>query len=157
MKVYLAGPMRGIPDWNHPAFDEARTRWRTAGHIVYCPALLNRALPYGVQHDECQATLRHVIQMDLACLYASDAIAMLPGWEDSRGATAELAVSQFIGLKVYDAVAMHLLDVPMKPWGVDGAKESIARRPGACVRCRGSGASPLYWCPACDGNGVSTK
>lgn len=116
MKVYLAGPMRGLPDWNFPAFDAAEERWLAAGHQPFNPAQIDRVLQYGPGQGENPSHLRHVIQMDLACLFAADALALLPGWERSTGAAAELALVQFLGLPVYDAVTMERLHPPARPW-----------------------------------------
>jgi hypothetical protein len=118
MKVYLAGQMRGLPGWGFAAFDSARKAWTAAGHTVFCPAALARALPWG-QHEGTETPrdhLLHVAQLDLACLYAADAIALLPGWEQSRGATMELAVAQFLGLPVYDALTMVRIVPAYTPW-----------------------------------------
>ena len=116
MKVYIAGPMRGLPGWNFPAFDAAETRWRSAGHQPFSPAQIDRVLQYGPEDGESIAHLRHVIQLDLACVLNSDAIALLPGWQRSRGATAELSLALFLGLGVYDAVTLQPIHVTPTPW-----------------------------------------
>lgn len=122
-KIYIAGPMRGRPNGNLPAFDEAEARWREAGWQVMSPAAMVRALGY-VQaaspgtnfHQADRAHLNHVFQIDFACLFASDAVALLPGWERSAGATAELALAQVLGLEVYDAVTRERINPPCRPW-----------------------------------------
>ena len=106
MRIYIAGPMRGIPESNFPAFDEAESRWRAAGHTPFSPAQVDRALKYDPKYDETPTMLRHVIQMDIACIMAADALALLPGWEKSRGSTVELSLAQFLGLPIYDAMSM---------------------------------------------------
>ena len=124
MVVYLSGPMRGIPGYNFPAFDEAEARWKAAGHHVLSPAQTCRALGYAKaaeSHNESVAIehLKHVMQVDIACIYAADAIALLPGWENSMGCTVELSLAQFLGLKIYCAtteVEMNKFDALSKPW-----------------------------------------
>lgn len=118
MKIYLAGPMRGLPDWNFPAFDAAEARWRAAGHQPFSPAQIDRIMRYGPEEGEDPAHLRHMIQLDIACIMCADAIALLPDWEQSRGAAVELALAQFLGLKVYDAVTMAEIRPRLRPWSV---------------------------------------
>ena len=38
MKLYLAGPMRGMPFFNFPAFKDAAAQLRAKGHYVFNPA-----------------------------------------------------------------------------------------------------------------------
>lgn len=109
MKVYLAGPMRGIPQFNFPAFDAAAAKLRIAGHEVFNPAEHDRAAHGDIASenktgDEREAaekhgfSLREALAADMAfiCLHA-EAIAMLPGWNKSKGATAELATAKCLG------------------------------------------------------------
>jgi hypothetical protein len=99
VKVYLAGPMTGLPGYNYPAFRAAAGRWRNAGYRVECPAEnfdgdLTR--PY---HEYIRAALVQVL--------ASDAIALLPGWERSRGARIEVRMGVALALKFFDGELMH--------------------------------------------------
>ena len=110
MKVYIAGPMQGIADSNFPAFDEAKARWEAAGHHVYCPACLSRAVPW---EDDPRMFMR----LDLSCVMQADAVAVLPGWRDSSGSTVEVALAQFIGIPIYDAMTMAEIKPQRKPWG----------------------------------------
>jgi len=112
MKVYLAGPMRGIPEFNFPAFFAAAEKLRAAGHTVFNPAERDNAR-HGTDVSkgnlagcELQAaeqhgfSLREALADDLAfiCLEA-DAIALLPGWENSKGVAAERATAIALGLQ----------------------------------------------------------
>jgi Domain of unknown function (DUF4406) len=117
VKVYIAGPMRGIAEWNYPAFDEAEARWRAAGHIAFSPARTDRALGYDSNTGISDGHLRHVILADIVALFHADAIALLPGWEHSSGVAVELALAQFLGLPVYDAETMLTITPSTKPWG----------------------------------------
>jgi hypothetical protein len=113
MKVYLAGPMRGIPEFNFPAFNAATLRLRSAGHEVFNPAERdnqrhgvdiskgNTAGCEDIAAKEHGFDLRVALGEDLAFICAhAEAIALLPGWENSKGARAEHATAIALGLKV---------------------------------------------------------
>ncbi len=108
MKVYLAGPMRGIPEFNFPAFRDGARQLREAGYEVFSPAEHNQDLGLdttgmaGHQHEhEAEFPLRKLLGDGLAWICAhADAIAVLPGWENSLGAQAEVAVARALGLPV---------------------------------------------------------
>lgn len=117
MKVYLAGAMRGIPEFNYPAFHDAARLLRSAGHEVFSPAEADMEV-YGtdiskgnVNGCEAQAAkdhgfdIRKALGIDLAWICAhAEAIALLPGWENSKGAKAERATAEALGLKIIDLV-----------------------------------------------------
>jgi hypothetical protein len=112
-KVYLAGPMRGIPKFNFPAFMSAARKLRKQGYVVFNPAEHDKET-YGADISQDNATgdekiavkqhgfnLRVSLHADLTfiCLNA-DAIALLPGWENSKGANAEIATARALGLEI---------------------------------------------------------
>lgn len=113
MKIYLAGPMRGIPEFNFPAFYKAAATLRLLGHEVFSPAEKdnekagvdiskgNMAGSEEVAAAEHGFNLREALAVDLEfiCLHA-DAIAMLPGSDKSKGAIAEYSTAVALGLEV---------------------------------------------------------
>lgn len=114
MKVYLAGPMRGIPEFNHPAFHEGARRLRAAGHEVFNPAEHDNSVGLDVtgmtgQDAEYEAegfSLRQLLGADLAWICAhAEAVVLLGGWERSPGARAEAAVGEALSLVVQEICA----------------------------------------------------
>ena len=111
MRVYIAGPMRHIKDFNFPAFHEAADVMRKKGHTVFNPA--ERDIKQHGEGIEKSPTgnlktaekkgfnLREALAADLkwVCLKA-DAVVLLPGWENSKGAQAEKATAEALGLEV---------------------------------------------------------
>lgn len=77
-RVMVSGPMTGIPHFNRPMFDDVTEQLRREGYIVYNPA----SLPVGWNHDQYMATT-------LAWIEHVDALYMLDGWQDSKGAVME--------------------------------------------------------------------
>lgn len=98
MKVYVAGPMTGYPDFNFPAFADASARLRALGYEVVSPA--------EVCADQNMAWI-DCMRADIRELVLCDAVAVLPGWEKSRGATLEVHIAQKLGLPVFDAATMR--------------------------------------------------
>lgn len=114
MIIYIAGPMRGIPEFNFPAFNAAAKELRAKGHTVFNPAERDIERHNGVDISKGNETgdeelcakehgfsLRQALKEDteFICLHA-DTIAMLPGWEESLGAKAELALARALGHRV---------------------------------------------------------
>jgi hypothetical protein len=115
MNIYLAGPMRGIKDFNFPAFFQKADELRSQGHTVFNPAerdikIHGPKVAYGnetgdlaVATKEHGFNLRDALGADLEWICKeADAIALLPGWEKSKGASAERAVGLALGLEILE-------------------------------------------------------
>lgn len=97
MKVYLAGPMRGIPDYNYPAFNSAAKRLREMGHQVFNPA------EHGADIDaESDDALRQYMLIDLPAVLSADVVVALVGWQVSTGAALEMQVATTCGIPCFD-------------------------------------------------------
>jgi hypothetical protein len=98
--VYIAGPMRGRPDMNFPAFLHAAERLRALGFEVKCPAEPDPSAGFD-PHD-----LRPALASVLSWIVRhAGAVVVLPGWEQSRGCRAEIAAAQAVGTPVYELEA----------------------------------------------------
>lgn len=96
-RVYLSGPMTGIPDWNAPAFADAKRAVMAAGaESCFDPAAAwghhDRPASWYMSHD-----LHHLTAMDGERPYF-DAIVLLPGWYASEGASLEYQVARACGI-----------------------------------------------------------
>lgn len=111
MRVYIAGPMRGLPGHNFAAFDKATTRWREAGHAVYNPAEADRRVGFDGSTEPPRGFVDAAICRDVVEIARADALAVLPGWEKSRMGAVEVALVCALDppRPVYDAVTMKPL------------------------------------------------
>lgn len=121
MRVYLAGPMRGYPDFNFPAFHVGARRLRDLGYEVFSPA--ERDIAAHGENVNASATgnlddikdtgfsLRDALAADTQWIaLKADAVVVLPGWEESSGARAETALARALGLPVWtidEALTLH--------------------------------------------------
>jgi hypothetical protein len=109
--VYISGPMRGVKNHNFPAFDAARDRFLSWGYEVISPADLDRTDP---QRDKVRAMSEtdqclYFSKRDLEAVSRCTHIAVLPGWDKSQGATAEVFVARWTQLPILDAMTGNLL------------------------------------------------
>ena len=91
MKVYLSGPMTGIPDYNFPAFEAAAKELRARDQEVFSPHEL------GVDPAK---TWADYLRADIRALVDCDAVVCLPGWEQSKGASLEVYIAKALEMPV---------------------------------------------------------
>ncbi|MGC3515507.1 DUF4406 domain-containing protein [Pseudomonas aeruginosa] len=104
-RVYLSGPMTGIPEFNYPTFNAEEKRIRALGYMVENPAvnMVYRGSPW-------ETFMRDGIKRLMDC----DILALLPGWERSRGANIERGLAITFGMHVVDAEALPAPDFVCK-------------------------------------------
>jgi uncharacterized protein DUF4406 len=106
---YLAGPMRGIEEYNFPAFHKATAWLRAEGWTVFSPAERDEADP-SIDHTVDVAGwngsrgLDYFMAHDLKAVCEMDAVVLLPGWEKSQGARLETMVAVEIQHPVFEIV-----------------------------------------------------
>lgn len=111
MTIYVAGPMTGIPQFNFPAFDTASGDLRQMGYKVVSPAEMDNeetramamASPDGAPGSGSSSgeTWGDFLARDVKLVADQvDAIAVLPGWDKSRGARLETFVAFLCGKPV---------------------------------------------------------
>lgn len=100
--VYISGPMTGLPENNYPAFNVAAVRLRALGFSVENPAECE-------QQESWQSYMRAAIVK----MMRADALIMLPGWEQSRGARIEFDLAASLSIPIFlpdDFVALERED-----------------------------------------------
>lgn len=91
LKIYLAGPMSGLPESNYPAFHAAAAKLRAMGHEVLNPA---------ENPEPACGTWQGYMRMALAQLVQCESVVLLPGWSDSKGALIERELAQTLGMEL---------------------------------------------------------
>jgi Asp-tRNA(Asn)/Glu-tRNA(Gln) amidotransferase A subunit family amidase len=96
-KIYISGPMTGLPNHNEEAFTDAAAALRKKGHIVFNPAENDDG-----SRDKSWA---FYMRLDVRSVSLADYMVILPGWENSKGAQLEIAIAERLEIPIY-----HLSD-----------------------------------------------
>ena len=91
-RIYIAGPMTGLPELNFPAFHAEAEKLRAQGFEVVNPAEVNPDTT--MSWEEC-------MRRDIAELVTCHAVRLLHGWERSRGAQLEHHIAFSLGMRVF--------------------------------------------------------
>jgi len=109
--IYIAGPMRGKPFFNFPAFDAAHDKLEDEGWNAISPADMDREHGFDAMDIEPNSdwndmssvpfTKEECMERDLEAIKKSDAIYMLKGWQNSTGAQAEYWCAKWRSKEIY--------------------------------------------------------
>ncbi len=100
-RIYLAGPVTGVPDFNRRGFATAESMLLEDGYRVVNPLNMTE------EHDDMNdiprgsETWDTYMRIALRGLLACQTIVMLPGWTTSRGAKVELTLATSLGMGVF--------------------------------------------------------
>lgn len=109
---YVAGPMTGIKNYNWPAFESTAAEYRSLGWDIVSPTEMDE------ERGDVEVTrfkngkvksvrtlpsfdYAKVLAEDLRIIETVDAIILLPGWQNSRGACLELSHALGLGKEIY--------------------------------------------------------
>lgn len=134
MRLYVIGPISGIDKNNRPAFEEAAAALTADGYGVDIP---HNIVPEGI--DDWEGAMLHCLHHLTITRVRCDeghkgertgipyvqGIAMLNGWEESKGATLEKQVAEALG-------------IPCRPW-----REYLSPAAPAASMATASAAQPL--------------
>ncbi|UCP10215.1 DUF4406 domain-containing protein [Pseudomonas sp. MM213] len=101
-RVYVAGPMTGIENFNYPAFNAAADALRAQGYQVENPA------DHGIVPS---AEWADYMAYDLTRLGLCGVISLLPGWERSEGAKLEVQIAHRLGMTIVNAHDLVSIEV----------------------------------------------
>lgn len=93
-KVYISGPVTGLPEDNEPAFRAAAEILQSHGYDTIVP------------HDHVSPGSSWEVAMR-ACIKAmmdADSVFLLDGWRDSRGAKLEHIIACLMGIHIAETV-----------------------------------------------------
>lgn len=110
MKVYISGPMTGLPESNHPAFYAAEEQFafyaaeeqlKKCGHKTVNPAVIAKHLrEIAFFYEDPEPSWLDYMAADLHVLPRCDGIYMLRGWWRSRGARIEFVLALMMRKKI---------------------------------------------------------
>lgn len=93
-RLYVSGPMTGIEEFNYPVFRQVTAQLRAAGHTVIDPSETDGGT---------ERTWEEYLREDIVDVMSVEGLALLPGWQRSRGARLEVFVAGEVG-------------IPSQPW-----------------------------------------
>lgn len=94
-KIYIAGPMTGLPDYNYPKFHKMEK-------LLYDIGFVNILNPAEIAGGNTSYHYSYYIRESLKMIVRADAVVFLNGWENSKGANLELHAAKLMGLKCWN-------------------------------------------------------
>lgn len=109
MVLYIAGKYSGDVEANILAARRVAVQLWEAGHAVICPHLNTARM-----ETDCSLPYEGYLKGDLQFIDRCDAIVMLDGWQDSKGAVLEHSHAKAAGVPIYyypDVPPLHPTEV----------------------------------------------
>jgi len=105
-KIYIAGPMTGYEDFNFTCFDFAEEGLSDLNWNPINPAEIDRAHGFWPDmvddnHKFSNIDMGLMLSRDILAISQCEAIFMLIGWEESKGANMEKTFAEIIGIDIY--------------------------------------------------------
>lgn len=95
MKIYLSGPITGHPE------DETRKKFEIAENLLRNKGF-DPTNPLKLEHAGREDyTWNEFLAHDIRHLVFCEAIYMIAGWKNSRGARLELTIARGLGMELY--------------------------------------------------------
>lgn len=109
-KVYISGPMTGIPDYNRSEFKKAEDKFTQMNFEVINPhnlftkeeldEIFSKVKSKEITEEDAWGIF---MKRDIEHLMKCDFVAILPYWETSRGANLELANAKAVKMPIINA------------------------------------------------------
>lgn len=144
MTTYIAGPMRGHPNFNFPEFHACESAIAGEGSLVSFPIHNPAAVdehrygadffrsPTGDLADIPGFDLAAAMRENVRVIAGADDLVLLPGWRKSQGARLEAELAEMCGLRLWfwtpDSVRLRWL---IRPAGLYGPWAELRLVPGA--------------------------
>jgi len=90
MKVYLSGPVTGLPENNRPIFQHYTERLKSAGFETITPTTI---VPEGTEWHAA-------MKICISAMMDADIVIMLSGWPHSKGASLEHRIARDLEIPV---------------------------------------------------------
>jgi hypothetical protein len=108
MLVYVSGKYSGDIDANIEIAAQIAAQLWDEGHAVICPHMNTAHF-----ENRCLATWENYIAGDLNMISRCDAMVMIPGWEDSKGAVVEKDYAEKLHIPIWyypDVPELHITE-----------------------------------------------
>jgi hypothetical protein len=105
-RIYLCGPITGLPLDNRPAFDKAVADVTIKFKETYQQVeVINPHVTCADIVRQHKGTPKHLwekcMKADITEMLKCDMVVLLPGWQNSRGATLERTIAMNLGIPVW--------------------------------------------------------
>lgn len=88
-KVFISGPMRGLPNYNFPKFDAIEKLLKENGYDVVNPAHISRSYKESTILNN-KDKFNEMVERQLTELRKCNLMLVLDGWENSAGVKVEI-------------------------------------------------------------------